>query len=130
MLHLAVCSTSYSIGLSNDTFGEKGLIATSYLDIYQTPNKARLNHTISWAAAFLGKMPRPNEEFVQITFINGAFLVESLAIQGSPLEDWRVTKFRTATSSDGEHYLISTQVKKKTVNIYNSCLSQVAEENG
>ncbi|CAB4006867.1 Hypothetical predicted protein, partial [Paramuricea clavata] len=101
------CSSNHSIGLSDGSFTERGLIATTFLDVYHTPNWARLHQSKAWSPAILND--HSIEQYVQLTFFGGQFLVKNVAMQGSPLFDWWVTKFRISTSNDGEHFVTNTE---------------------
>ena len=107
--HLETCKFNHSIGLEDGTFDEKGLIASTFLDVYHSPNWARLNQPSSWAPALLRDTLRL-QQFVQITFVDGPYLVTGISVQGSPLEDWWVTKFQIATSKDAQHLYKNPQV--------------------
>ena len=105
---LEACSSNHSIGLSDGSFTERGLIATTFLDAYHTPNWARLHQPRAWSPAILND--HSIEQYVQLTFFGGQFLVKNVAMQGSPLFDWWVTTFRISTSNDGEHFAKNTEV--------------------
>ena len=102
------CASNHSIGLSDGSFSERGLIATTFLGAYHTPNWARLHQPRAWSPVVLND--QSIEQYVQLTFLSGQFLVSSVAMQGSPLFDWWVTKFRISSSNDGEHFLKSAEV--------------------
>lgn len=106
--YLETCSSNHSIGLSDGSFTERGLIATTFLDIYHTPNWARLHQARAWSPAVLNDFSI--EQYVQMTFESGQFFVRNVAMQGSPLIDWWVTKFRISTSNDGEHFVKNIKV--------------------
>ncbi len=97
-----------SIGLSDGSFTERGLIASTFLDAYHTPNWARLHQLTAWSPVVLND--KSIEQYVQLTFFSGQFFVTNVAMQGSPLFDWWVTKFRISTSNDGEHFLKTAEV--------------------
>ena len=101
------CASNYSIGLSDGSFSERGLIATTFLGAYHTPNWARLHQPRAWSPVVLND--QSIEQYVQLTFLSGQFLVSKVAMQGSPVFDWWVTKFRISLSNDGESFLTSTE---------------------
>lgn len=107
---LEICASNHSIGLTDGSFGERGLIATTFLDAQHTPNWARLHQPRSWSPAILNDLSI--EQYVQITFFRGQFLLKNIAMQGNPLSDWWVTKFRISTSNDGENFVKTPTVIK------------------
>ena len=108
-----VCSPS-SLGLSNHQLPDQNFNAPSSFSPF-APSEARLHANTSWVNQGLAIVL-----FLQVSFHPHSKLVTGVATQGSPHQDWWVTRYQLVFSLDGvtwSHYEIARHPGSRMVSL-------------